>query len=110
VGHYPHQEFVYGIYLEDYREGLMDAAEEAGFEMAFGPEDGGAAFGFKLDTFKVVDDGYLGGLWVSKFNKDYFDQWLAESIEKMTPERLAQLQELVCAKDEPALWTLSRMG
>lgn len=109
MGHYPHQDFVYGIYLDDYREGLMDIIEKAGFKMAFG-EGSGAAFGFRLDTFKVVEDGYLGGLWVTKFKKDYFDKWYEDAKAKMTPEVLTKLRSLLDSKEEPALWTISRMG
>jgi hypothetical protein len=109
VGTYPRQEFVYGIYVEDYEEGLMDVVEEAGFQLSFCNSEG-AVFGFELDSNKVVKDGYVCGFWTTEFDKEYFDKWYEEVKAKMTPEALAKLREIIGVKDEPKLWTISRMG
>ncbi len=109
MGYYPRQDFVYGVMIDECPVEIVTNAESNGFDVARG-DNGEAVIGFKLDSHASVENGYIGGRWVTRFKKDYFDSWCDEVRAKTTPDVAATLKEVTGAKDEPTLWTISTMG
>jgi len=117
MGYSPKQDFIFGFLVPEEFEGdVYDLAEDLGIDCAFsGSLDYGAdkkAVGLELDSWKVVDDYYLGGFQANRFTVDYFLNWLEESKEKMNDELQQKIKETFQIREDalPELWNLSSAG
>lgn len=117
MGYSPSQNFIYGFRVpEEFEEEVCDFTGTLGITYACAGSSDSSELetfvGFELDTWQVVDDGYLGGFYGNRFNLDYFNNWVKESKEKMTPELQQKIRETFSIEDdvEPELWTASSCG
>lgn len=117
MGYSPSQNFIYGFRVpEEFEEEVSDFTDTLGIDYAcagsldYRAED--TFVGFELDRWEVVDENYLGGFHGNRFNLDYFNNWVKESKEKMTPELQQKIRETFSIEDdvEPELWTVSSCG
>lgn len=114
----PGQDFVYGFLVpEDFEEDIYNLAKQLELDYAFSGDAAYGTFnekvvGFALNKFKTVDNGYLGGYYGNRFDVDYFNQWVDDSKQKMTPDLIQKIKETfgIDADELASVWTLSYCG